>query len=368
MKIPPLLRVLCYIPGFAFGGVESRIMEIHKNIDRNKIQLDILCLTDVRDNELLKELKKNGGKVYTLPSFRNNPVKYLRLLDEFFREHQYSVVHCYSVVTGYFFLKIAKKYGVQHRILHAVTSSFQGESFLYLRYLLKYIAVREANIYLAVSFLAAKWLLKGHPSNEVMVINNAVEMEKFVFNASKREKLRRDFDLENSFIIGHVGRYTYAKNHQFLLKVFADILNKNSDAKLLLVGCDLNDIKKEAADLNILDKIVAVGYQRDVSRFYLMMDVLVFPSIFEGLPGTLVEAQKSGLKCFVSDTITNEVRLTAGISFLSLQLHPKIWASKVIEEGSLYSREENQLMGDHNSFSIKHIVHEYEKLYLKCIQ
>ena len=363
MKKP--IRILHYIPGFNFGGIESRFMDIFNAINHNEFQFDIMVLTSA-ENPMLKSFKDRGGNVYVMPPLSPRSInQHIKEVKKFFNEHNYDIVHCYSPL-GYFVLKYANINGVKGRILHARSSSFGGSSAVWLREILKVLTRKQANIYLAVSKSAASWVFGN--SNKVEVIKNSIDVSKFLYNEQIRSKIRNQLNASNHFLVGHVGRYTYAKNHTFVLKVFKEILKLHPNSRLLLVGTDLKDIEEHAKALEITDKIIAVGFQNDVSPFYQSMDALIFPSFYEGLPGTLLEAQVSGLKCFVSNTITKEVDVTPEIHFLDLNLPSDEWAKFIIEHSLNYERK-NQLDNIKNSgFELKSSVNRLEQIYRSCVE
>ncbi|NRG47240.1 glycosyltransferase [Bacillus sp. CRN 9] len=362
MKKP--IRVLHYIPGFKFGGIESRFMDIFSVINHDEFQFDIMVLTS-SENTMLKTFKEGGGNVYVMPPLSLNAInKHIKEVKKFFEEHEYDIVHCYSPM-GYFVLKFAKVNGVKGRILHARSSSFGGSSAIWLRNILKVLTRKQANIYLAVSNSSASWLFGN--SKEVEIIKNSIEVAKFEYNERIRLEIRKQNNISNQFIVGHVGRYTYAKNHEFVLKVFKEILELHPNSRLLLVGTTIKDVEEQAEKLKITNKITAVGFQNDVSHFYQSMDALLFPSFYEGLPGTLLEAQVSGLKCFVSNTITKEVDVTPEIYFLDLNSSSKEWAKIIIEHALDYNRQSQTNEIEESGFELKSSVNRLEEIYKSYI-
>ena len=159
-------------------------------------------------------------------------------------------------------------------------------------------------------------------------MNNSIDAKKFTYNAEIQKSLRKEFVFENKFVIGHVWRFNSQKNHSFLIKIFKEVVAKNKDSVLVLIGHgNLKEaIQKEVKSLNVLDKIHFLGVRKDIPRLLQMFDAFVFPSFYEGLPVTLIEAQAAGLKIYASDSITKEVELTNDIQFLSIEDKPEYWA------------------------------------------
>lgn len=323
------IKILHFIPGFNFGGIESRMLDVLKKIDKSKYQLDFLILTEI-NNTLIEEIKCNGGNVYRIPPFSPKTIaSHYKEMKDVVNKGNYDIIHCHSSSTGFLLLRYAKIKGVKGRILHSRTSSFKGSSMIPLRILMQKLSIHYSNKYLAVSRVAGNWFF-GY--KDFTVIPNSIELDKYLYDIKSREKIRNEYNISDEFVFGHVGRGTYAKNHRFLFSIFKEILNEYPKSKLMLVGVGESDLNlvKHAKDLNIIDKIIFCGFQSDVSKFYSGMDALIFPSFYEGMPGTLIEAQTSGLKCYCSDSITNEVSLTENIKFISLEKSAKSWAEEIL--------------------------------------
>ena len=361
------IKVLHYIPGFKFGGIESRMIEVFKGIDKTKYQLDFLILTSL-DNYLVEEIKANGGNVFQVPSFSpKNIISHINGLKKVLSDNKYDIIHSHSAATGFVLLWLAKKQNIKGRIIHARTSSFAGSSLPKLRMLLQKIAIYYSTYKLAVSQKAGDWAFGG---KKFSVIPNSIDLEKFAYNIKQRNEVHKFYNLDNKNVFGHIGRKTYAKNHKFLFEIFAQIIEEKPNSVLLLVGVDdkdqnLNDWITEFA---IADNVVFCGYQEDVSKYHSAMDVLIFPSFYEGFPGTLVEAQASGLKCYCSDVITKEVSLTENIEFISLNADAKVWASKIIKSMANPNRRSYIEEIKNKGFSIEATVQKFEELYSDAIQ
>ena len=217
----------------------------------------------------------------------------------------------------------------------------------------------------ACSDLAAEAVFgkKRYKENRVTILPNAVDTKEFLPNAKIRTELRMKYGLEDKFVIGHVGRFHYAKNHEFLLEIFAEIARRKENAVLMLLGDGplKEETMQQAKQLGIAEKVIFTGNQTPVAPFYQVFDFFLFPSRFEGLPGTVVEAQAAGLKCLISDTITRQVKATELVNFMSIEKTAKEWADVV------FQMEVKQKSGNANlsetNFDVNNQVTFYKEVY-----
>ena len=153
------------------------------------------------------------------------------------------------------------------------------------------------------------------------MIPNGVDLDRFAFNKTRREEMRKKLGInKQTFVVGHIGRFTKPKNHKYLIELFSILKRTNSDCCLLMVGSGelFDDIRTYCEELNIMDSVIMPGSRADTENFYQAMDVFVFPSLWEGLPVSVVEAQANGLPCLISDEITKDVNLTDLVRYLPL--------------------------------------------------
>ena len=269
------------------GGVESVVMNYYKNIDRNRIQFHFLCDEDSTDIPY-EEIEKLGGKVIVIPPYQKL-FKYQKELYRIFKENNYKIIHSHINALSVFPLRIAKKAGVPIRIAHSHSTSNKKEwKKNILKMILRPFSKLYANNYFACTEYAGKWLFgkKVVERKELNVINNAIDLKKFEFNENTREDLRKELGIkEDVLVIGHVGRFMKQKNHDFLIDIFNELIKKNDNSILILIGQGplLNDMKQKVRDLKIEDKVKFIGQIRDVEKYYNVMDVFLFPSIYEGL-------------------------------------------------------------------------------------
>ena len=269
------------------GGVESVVMNYYRNIDKEKIQFHFLCDEDSTDIPY-QEIEKLGGKVIIIPPYQKL-FKYQKELYRVFKENNYKIVHSHINALSVFPLRIAKKAKIPVRIAHSHTTSNKKEwKRNLIKNILRPLSKLYANNYFACTEYAGKWLFgkKVVERKELNVINNAIDLKKFEFNENTREDLRKELGIkEDVLVIGHVGRFMKQKNHDFLIDIFNELIKKNDNSILILIGQGplLNDMKQKVRDLKIEDKVKFMGQVTDVEKYYNIMDVFLFPSIYEGL-------------------------------------------------------------------------------------
>lgn len=365
------IKVLHYIPGFDQGGIESRLLDWYRNIDRDQIQFDLVKLTPSKKNELLEEFVALGGNVYTLPRFSPKTFfSYITELKKIFNTNEsYDVVHCHSASTGYFFLKESKKNGISKRILHSRTTQFNPESsFVPIRGFLKKSANYYATSFFACSEQAAIWQFgkEAYVENKVEIINNGIESQKFSFNPYKRSMVREELNLEKSFVVGHVGRFATAKNHLYLIDIFNEIVKIKPEAKLLLIGEGLTkeSVQEKVEKMKLSDKVLFLGGKGNVEDYFQCMDVFVFPSQYEGFGTVTIEAQASGLKCIVSDKVPKEVSITNLVEHVPLSADPKRWADLAVSHSISYEREDTSTQIINAGFDTKSTAQYLSNFYI----
>lgn len=368
MKEP--IRILQITGGMDMGGIENFIMNIYRNIDRKKVQFDFLIHQEEKQ-VFEDEILSLGGKIYRIPSIRKSGYfKYKKDLRNFFENNSYKVIHShYNELSG-IILKVAKQCGIQTRISHSHTSYPYNKIILKLisEYFIRMLKDREI-IKFACSKRAGEWLYGIN--SEFKVINNGINPKEYKFNQDLREEVRTELNIKNEeILIGHVGRFSEEKNHSFLIKIFNELLRKNENYVLALVGTGdtLDTIKKEIEKLNIDKNVKFLGVRKDVNRLLQAFDIFMLPSIFEGLPVTLVEAQGAGLKCFISNTVTKEIDLECGLTeFISLEKSPKEWA-EIVDKNREYGRKDTVEALRSHGYDMTQNAKELEALYIKLYE
>lgn len=332
------IRILHVVTYMGRGGLETMIMNYYRQMDRTKVQFDFLVHRDFRA-DYDDEIERLGGRIYRIGRLIPWSRAYQRTLDAFFAAHpEYRVVHVHQDCLSAVILKAAKKHGVPVRIAHSHNSS-QDKN---LKYLLKLHYKRQIPRYATALFACSKeagdWMFGGAPYT---IVNNAIDAVQYSYSHARAMDVRRSLHLaEDAFVIGHVGRFFPAKNHDFLLDVFGELSHVDKHAVLLLVGDGplRQKIEKKAKDMGIRSRVVFTGVRSDVCDLMQAMDVFVFPSLYEGLGVVLVEAQASGLPCVISDCVPDACMLTNLIQKVSLDDSIQQWVERILAVKSVSRR------------------------------
>ena len=339
-----MIRVLQVLGSTSLGGAESRIMDLYRHMDRDRIQFDFL-VTRGNTGHFDDEIESLGGHVYTVPPYRiYNHKQYKDEVKAFFKEHGgYAAVHGHITSTAAIYLPIAKQTGIPLTIAHARSAGVDSGIKGTLTNILRRRLPDRCDKMIACSDLAAKSVFGEHnySDGKVKILPNAIEVSDFVTDKDTRDRIRCEYGIEDKFVIGHTGNFREAKNHRFLIQIFAEYVNLREDAVLMLIGAgslmddmkvlvdELEDKAVSSGKVTVKDKVIFAGEQSPIAPFYQAFDALVFPSIYEGMPGTVVEAQASGLRCLVSDRVTRLVKTTDLVEFVSLDKSASEWAGKL---------------------------------------
>ncbi len=316
-----------------YGGIETLLMNLYRNINRESVQFDFLVTREPKgayDDEIVSL----GGRIYNIAAARKVGLyKFREAVNGFFRSHkEYDCVHCHMNSWSGFFLPIAKKNGVKVRVAH---SHIANPDYSFGDNLIKGYWKRKIDDNCTHKFACSKdagrWLF-GKSSN-FCIINNSIDTKLFLYNEFVRSKLRIKYGVDDRFVIGHIGRFNKQKNHTFLLKVFNEIKSRKENSLLFLVGDGelKQEIENEAVQLNISDNIIFAGTSSKIHELLQLMDVFVFPSLYEGLGIVAIEAQAAGLPCIVSNTVPKEAHITDLIKTMALDETPKAWGDEIIK-------------------------------------
>ena len=358
------IRVLHIVTYMGRGGLETMLMNYYRHIDRNKVQFDFLVHRDF-EADYDAEIRELGGKIYHISRVIPWSHSYREKLKHFFRKHsEYKIVHVHQDCLSSVALQCAKECGVPVRIAHSHTSSAVKDlKYLIKKYYMKKIPVYATDLF-ACGKQAGNWMFRG---NDFRVIPNGICVQDYIYSEKKRKKIRKESDTENNLVIGHVGNFTRAKNHEFLLRVFCEILKKESSAQLILVGDGKfqEKIKKQAIQLGIQENIFFTGTRSDVNELMQAMDVFVFPSLYEGLPVTMIEAQAAGLPCVISDYVSEECIVTSDlISVMKLSDSVEMWAECALQKVKIDRRNTSEEI-EKAGYDIKIAAKKLEQIYLE---
>ncbi|MBO5143532.1 MAG: glycosyltransferase family 1 protein [Clostridia bacterium] len=360
------IRILHVVQRMEAGGTQALLMNLYRNIDRSKVQFDFLV--EYEDKEFYDdEILSLGGKIYYTNLRKDfNILKFKKKLKEILNgEYKYKIMHVHAFTIGFFCLQTAKKCGVPVRIAHSHNNETVHDAKYFLKRIMQKIYPIYATDLFACSNEAGKYLFG---KKEFNVLTNAIDAKKFIFNSENRDKIRKELNIENSFVVGHVGRLHPQKNHEYLLKVFSELKKEKENAKLLLIGNGPleEQIQEKVESLGLKDDVLFLKNRKDMNVIYQGMDVFVFPSLFEGLGIVAIEAQASGTPVVCSDRLPPETEVTSIYKRLSLDDAPEIWAKECLDIVKLDKCKTN-LLSDiiKSGFDLSSTVNELQEYYLK---
>lgn len=377
------IRVLHVLGGLSLGGAESRIMDLYRNIDRDKVQFDFLVHQQEiyqQDGRVVRipefyddEINKLGGNIYVLPRFKlYNYFAYKKAVNLFFKaNNQFAVIQGHMTSTASIYLPAARKAGIPTAVAHARSAGVDKGIKGIITKLLRLPLMGRSDYCFACSEEAGRSVFGKEwiDSSKAFVIPNAIEAERYRYKKEMRTKIREDLNISDCLVIGHVGRFHYAKNHEFLLDIFALIKDRwqrnNRKAVLMLLGegSNMEEMKGRAGELGIEENVLFLGNRQDVWSYYQAMDFFVFPSRFEGLPGTVVEAQAAGLRCIISNRITAEAGFSELVYFEGIDRPPAEWAEYIINHID-YERENMCGIVRNAGFDVKEQALRMERFYV----
>ena len=365
-------KVLLYTERWCPGGIEALLVNILNNLDKDKIDVEIL-VSQKETNMFDKELTKNNCKVsQILNTIYEDPIKRtlnnLKMFKNKLKEYKVDVIHInlYNAVS-LIYAWIAKRIGIKKIIVHAHNTGIDNDKFKikFLAHSLCKILFRGKNYtYMACSKEASKFCFGNVNS---IIFRNGIEVKKYIYNAEKRLEYRKNFEVENKLVIGNIGRFVKQKNHDFLIEIFKCIQKKKKDSILVLVGTGplKEDIKNKVKNYELEDKVIFLEERNDVNNLMQMMDVFCLPSLSEGLGIVLIEAQASGMPCIISNTVPNDAIITERIKKVSLDSSPEKWAEAIINSTNDIERTDNEKIITERGYNIKQNVQVLQKEYLK---
>lgn len=351
------------------GDAAAVVMSLYRKINRKEIQFDFVVEDRPSPYDFEEEIKALGGNVYKIPQFNGqNLYLYRKMFKQLFQEHpKWDIMHIHNTTSAMLFLDLAKKYQLV-TIAHAYFDSDLQDFRSYIQRMLRSPIKFQADYLLACSKLAGTYVF--HEKEEkFMILNNAIETEKFGFSEEIRRRKRAELGIKNEVVLGHLGRMEKKKNHVYLLEVFKAYQKIEPESMLLLVGEGelQKKLKDKVTSEGLAEKVKFLGVRDDVNELLQAMDIFIFPSLFEGLPVTLIEAQSAGLPIIASDTITREVEITNLILFKSIDQDPKTWA-RAIDDQLILFREDMTLEVTDAGYDVKETVKLLEKIYQTVIE
>lgn len=347
-----------------YGGLTTVMMNYYRAMNKEGLQIDFASTNEI-PKILLEELESNGSSYYCLGNRKGKLLNYLKHLSKLLKCEKYDVIHVNgNSATMAFELLAAKWLNVPLRIAHGHTTQ---SGYPALHKVLHPVFQMSYDCALAVSNQVGEWLYAG---NNYAVWNNAIDVAKYQYKDSDtRDRCRESLQLNDAFVVGHIGKMNSSKNHSFLLQVFAELRRINENAHLLLVGDGelRREIERQCEALGIVASVSFIGMKDAVVEYLHAMDVFAFPSSFEGLGLALIEAQAAGLSCVASDVVPVETKVTDNVTYLSLKKSPKEWAEELMKGNKDSNRVEKSLKAcksiEENGYSVSCQAYRLEKIY-----
>lgn len=328
-----MIRILHVLGGLERGGAETMVMNLYRAIDRTQVQFDFIIHT-TEHQAYYDEIIALGGRIYSFPAFNGlNYFKMKNLWKQFFKEHpEYKILHSHVRSYASLYLPIAKKAGLNTIIHSHSTSNGRGIGSVVKR-IMQYPLRWQADFFFGCSKEAGTWLFGNKVVNspKYHILQNAIDTEQYKFNPEIRKEYREKLGLSDKKTFIHVGRFHPAKNHSFLLKVFSVVHQQDPNTALLIAGDgELRpEIEKQIGILNLQNDVFLLGSRSDVPNLLRAADIFLFPSVWEGLPVTVVEAQAAGLPCFVSSNVTKEVHVSELVNYLPIDNGVDCWVDSI---------------------------------------
>lgn len=324
-------RLLGILNNMNMGGAETFLMKVYRTIDRSEYQMDF-CISVAKKCDYEDEILQMGGRIFRVVPKSENKKEFKKQLTKIIKENSYkNVLRITSNAAGFWDLKIAKKAGAEHTV--ARSSNADDGSFVQnvIHRIGKLLWMRYVDVKIAPSDLAAEYTFgkKSVESGEVKMLNNGLDLSVFRYDEQARAAVRKEFDIpQNAEVIGHIGRFNTQKNHLFLIDIFKAYLKSHPGSYLMLTGTGAleEQIKDRVFDLGIQDNVIFTGLRKDIPALLSAFDLLILPSLYEGMPNVVIEAQACGLPCVLSDTITREADLSGRLVYLPLS-DEQSWAA-----------------------------------------
>lgn len=366
-------KVLIIIEKLEYGGSEFVAIRLQQALNPEKFEFTY-CVRGNEKGPVEDDILKTGVRVIHQPDDKSGYLKsYKFYLDLFSKEH-FDIVHSHQLFFSGIVLAAAKKRNVKIRLAHShFTQPLAGHSSKlksvitgFYRCFMRFILGLSATNIIGCSkdsgeFLAGKRLF----AKKGIALNNGIDFQKYSFDYEKRQKIRKELNIEDKCVLGHIGHFYYVKNQLFLIDVFNELHGRIKNSVLLLVGDgeDKELLLDKVNKYGLENDVIFAGFRNDVPDLLSAMDAMVFPSLHEGFPLTLIEAQAAKLPCVVSDTVTRDAKLSTAFSFVSLNDDAAKWCDE-IEKMALLNRNDIDNSTVIENFDIKNIAKKLEKIYL----
>lgn len=363
------VKVLQFPIANSKGGITHYALDNWKWMDKSKFQCDFVTMSKKLD--FADEILATGSRIFYISCYaEQNKEQFVKEFDKILSEG-YDVVHLHTKQWKSFLVEeLCKKHGIPKIIVHSHSTGIDTLDPIKREWevqqheqVKKKFSVDMATDFWACSKAAADFLFGEQiPGDIIRIMPNAIDLSKFAYNQEIRSRYRREYGLENCFVIGHVGRFVYQKNHEFLIKVFYEVSKEICNARLVLLGEGelITKIQRQVEEYNLKNKVLFLGKRDDVNYWYQAMDAFCLPSRFEGLPISMIEAQAAGLPCADSMEITEEVVITDHV--VRLPLDVEMWREQLLNYREIV-RKDDQMSLRNAGYDIQEQIKVIEKFY-----
>ena len=361
-------RLLCIISSMNAGGAETFLMKIYRAMDQSRYQMDF-CIN--RDEHCFyeAEIGQLGGKIFRIPPKSQSVKRFRTKLKTIVRDNHYRyVLRITSNAMGFMDLKIAKRAGAKVCAARSSNSSDGGGLRAAVAHRLgKWLYGKYVDVKIAPSDLAARYTFgkRAYRDGKVTILHNAIDPNQYQYTSEGRTLIRTEYGIpDTAVVMGHIGRFMPQKNHLFLLDVFSGFHQRHPESRLLLIGGGEleSSIRARVNVLGLTDAVLFAGVRSDIPQLLSAMDVFVFPSLYEGMPNTVIEAQANGLPCLIADTITKEADITGLVRYLPLERTAEEWAEAAEAQMALGRRDTRQAL-----INAKYDIHEVVKEFISLV-
>lgn len=327
-----------------YGGVGRMMFDFCKNADKKLIRFDFLFYQEISEEEQ-KQIDLQGSSFFQIPRYSRHPILFYKSIKKFFETHQYDIVHIHAstAMLIMYALPIWKSKNTKI-IYHSHSSLVDGLVNKLLHKVFRRIVVKYADCRIAVSKAAAQFMYGKRKVSDTIILKNGIDTQHFKFDVNVREEVRRELGIQDKYVIGHIGRFSYAKNHPFVVSIFEQLHKVDFNTKLLLVGsgeCE-DEIREIVREKGLVEDVIFYGTSKNVERLLCAMDCFILPSIYEGLPLVALEAQANGLPVLASVDIPKETNASSFYTALSINDSLEIWVKEV---AAAKSRKVNRQKG-----------------------
>lgn len=345
------------------NGVTSVIFNLLKYVNYSGVIIDLVVINNP-DERYVKEIEKNGGKVFVVSRSLKKIVRYRKDLTKIIKNGKYDVVHVHgNSATMWLEIKTAQRAGVVVRVAHSHNSACSSRG---VHMVLRPMLIHDMTFGIGCSDLAKRFCFSNKKS---IVLNNGIDIERFSFKQEIRDSYRKNNSLNNDFVIGHVGDFIPVKNHVFIKKIAQELKRRDINVCFICFGKGpfFEEIRRNFDTSDVKSMIYLLGSRPDIADYYKAMDLFILPSLYEGFPMVLVEAQTAGLNCLISDKVSRTTNLIGSCKYISIDQEDsvKLWADAIEQEmrNQSHNREEAKFLVEKAGFSAKQSAQVLERIY-----